>query len=112
MCDDNLCNTQTAEVCFSVSHAGRDSPSSAKFDPEPNRLLCSNRLLYCVVASRHRRPYGRLCRNAASFGSRQSSTLLLVWFCESKSLTTSQPWFEMSFSGLEEVSASSSNFPS
>src|SRR6218665_1611582 len=30
------------------------------------------------------------CHNAASFGSRQSSTLLLVWFCESRSLTTSQ----------------------
>src|SRR6218665_2439695 len=28
------------------------------------------------------------CHNAASFGSRQSSTLLLVWFCESRSLTT------------------------
>src|SRR6218665_73542 len=31
------------------------------------------------------------CHNAASFSSRQSSTLLLIWFCESKSLTTSQP---------------------
>src|SRR6218665_1380710 len=31
------------------------------------------------------------CHNAASFGSRQSSTLLLVWFSESRSLTTSQP---------------------
>src|SRR6218665_3048602 len=38
-CEDQLRNPQTAEVCFSVSHAGRDSSSGAKFDPEPNRLL-------------------------------------------------------------------------
>ena len=61
----------------SVSHPGRASSSGTKFDLEPNRLL------QC-----------RLCRLATtqhSFGSRQSSTLLLVWFCESNSLTTSQP---------------------
>src|SRR6218665_2704768 len=38
-CEDQLRNPQTAEVCFSVSHAGCDSSSSAQFDPEPNRLL-------------------------------------------------------------------------
>src|SRR6218665_1590732 len=38
-CEDQPRNHKTAEVCFSVSHEGRDSPSGAKFDPEPNRLL-------------------------------------------------------------------------
>src|SRR6218665_1181530 len=33
-CEDQLRNSKTAEVCFSVSHAGCHSPSSAKFDPE------------------------------------------------------------------------------
>ena len=34
-----LVRTKLAEVCLTVSHAGRDSSSGAKFDPEPNRLL-------------------------------------------------------------------------
>src|SRR6218665_4192803 len=39
-CEDQLRNPQTAEVCFSVSHAGRDSSSGAKF----------SRIDYCNVA--------------------------------------------------------------
>src|SRR6218665_2507311 len=38
-CEDQLRNPKTAEVCFSISHAGCYSPSSTKFDPQPNRLL-------------------------------------------------------------------------
>src|SRR6218665_918643 len=39
ICDVIDRDLSSAGVCFSVSHAGCDSPSSAKFDPEPNRLL-------------------------------------------------------------------------
>ena len=47
-CEDQLRNPKTAEVCFSVSHARCESPSSATFDAEPNRLV------YCM--------HCRLCR--------------------------------------------------
>src|SRR6218665_1048513 len=71
-CEDQLRNPQTAEVCFSVSHAGRDSSFGAKFDPEPNRLLqCHLRRL--ATTQHHSAP-----------SSHQRC-------CESKSLTTSQP---------------------
>src|SRR6218665_2008855 len=45
----------SAGVCFSVSHAGCDSPSSAKFDPEPNRLL-QCRICQLAITQHHSAP--------------------------------------------------------
>src|SRR6218665_1968692 len=54
-CEDQLRNTKTAEVCFSISHAGYDSPStcSTKFDPEPNRLLQCRLACRLATAQHH-----------------------------------------------------------
>src|SRR6218665_2200118 len=54
-CEDQLRNPQTAEVCVSVSHAGRDSSSGAKFNPEPNRLL-QRRLCRLATTQHHSAP--------------------------------------------------------
>ena len=58
-CEDQLRNPKTAEVCFSVSYAGWDSPSSAKFEPEPNRLgLLHYRLCRLATKQHHSAPGG------------------------------------------------------
>ena len=51
-CEDQLRNPKTAEVCFSNSHPGCNSPSSTKSDPEPNRLL-QCRLCRLATAQHH-----------------------------------------------------------
>src|SRR6218665_845516 len=63
-CEDQLRNPQTAEVCFSVSHAGRDSSSGAKFDPESNRLL-QCRLCRLATTQHHSAPgsHQRCCES-------------------------------------------------
>src|SRR6218665_1367110 len=69
-CEDQLRNPKTAKVCFSVSHAGCDSPSSAKFDPEPNRLLQCH-LCQLATAQHHSAPGGhQSCSSSGTAGQK------------------------------------------
>src|SRR6218665_1368655 len=66
-CEYQLHNPKAAEVCFSVSHTGCNSPSSAKFDPELNRLL-QCRLCRLATTQHHSAPggYQRCCSSGTA----------------------------------------------